>query len=68
MLNCYTYTEHKLTGLMTGKIGPRSFNSTAAINLATVVSGGLPVQQDTDSTVAATSHISEVYSEVETLT
>jgi hypothetical protein len=63
--NCqWFYTEHRLTGTMSGKVGLRPFTGTAAVTVATLLSGGLPIQ-GADAPVAPTSYISEVFSEVE---
>jgi hypothetical protein len=63
--NSNLHTERYLSGLMAGKIALRPFNGTAAATIATVVSGGLPVQQGADTPAATTSFRSEVYSEVQ---
>jgi hypothetical protein len=62
--NCWFYTEHKLTGKMSGRVGLRPFAGTAAVIVATLASNGLPIQ-GADAPVAPTSYISEVFSEVE---
>jgi hypothetical protein len=65
VLNCNVYTEHNLSGLMTGKVAVRPFNGTAAAVVATLISGGLPGQQGADASVATTSYKSKVCSEGE---
>ena len=67
VLNRRFYIEHVLTGLPTGKVGLRPFTCNTAGFDATLISADLPpAQQGVDSPVAATSYISEVFSEVET--
>ena len=64
MSNCKFYTEHRLTGNMSGKVGLRPFAGATAVIVATLASNGLPIQ-GADAPVAPTSYISEVFSEVE---
>ena len=64
MSKCQFYTEHRLTGKMSGRVGLRPFAGTAAVTVANLASNGLPIQ-DADAPVAPTSYISEVFSEVE---